>query len=427
MRLLGVIAVCIGLAVVLVAVLSNHNSAVQPEPAKVPEPEVVISNSIRQFEWHQIETEDYRQYVSNLRQIGCPEATLEDIIVADVNSAYLNHVRPVVEEFRLATRTSRGVARSDWTALSQARWSLDHRLEATNLLRVALITNLLGRAAEVSKIATAPWDYLLKSLTMDDPSYLEEGKRKVVEEMRKEARAEAQSIVAAAGGMTPKALREIDAVKNRLYQRLASVLTADETREFWQRHSEVSRRVTGALEGMTLKAGDSDAVLGAWEAFSAKYGEFATVMDTEPEDPALRAAYVADKARLREEINSILGADLYSEYMRNSDPEFQQLQEFVSTAGLDKASANQLYQVKKSTVEAVAMLNQDSSLSTDVKNAKISELVAGSKESIAKVLSNENQARYINSKSGSWLRSIEAVGSTVQPGKPGVWIYKPGQ
>jgi hypothetical protein len=36
--------------------------------------------------WRDIESEDYLAYIRNLRAIGCPEATVRDIIVADVNA-----------------------------------------------------------------------------------------------------------------------------------------------------------------------------------------------------------------------------------------------------------------------------------------------------------------------------------------------------
>lgn len=40
------------------------------------------------FGWEQVESEDYRTYIGNLRSIGCPEQTVQDIIVADVMEAF---------------------------------------------------------------------------------------------------------------------------------------------------------------------------------------------------------------------------------------------------------------------------------------------------------------------------------------------------
>lgn len=40
------------------------------------------------FQWIQIESSDYRQYAANLRAIGCPEQTLREIILADIQDLY---------------------------------------------------------------------------------------------------------------------------------------------------------------------------------------------------------------------------------------------------------------------------------------------------------------------------------------------------
>jgi len=38
--------------------------------------------------WSHVESPDYPTYIANLRSIGCPEQTIRDIIIADVNSLY---------------------------------------------------------------------------------------------------------------------------------------------------------------------------------------------------------------------------------------------------------------------------------------------------------------------------------------------------
>src|SRR4051812_22680940 len=40
------------------------------------------------FTWHEVESGDYGTYIANLRTIGCPEQTIRDIIVADVDLLY---------------------------------------------------------------------------------------------------------------------------------------------------------------------------------------------------------------------------------------------------------------------------------------------------------------------------------------------------
>lgn len=40
------------------------------------------------FTWRQLESQDYGVYIANLRDIGCPEQTIRDIIIADVDALY---------------------------------------------------------------------------------------------------------------------------------------------------------------------------------------------------------------------------------------------------------------------------------------------------------------------------------------------------
>ena len=40
------------------------------------------------FHWSQVEAPDYREYIKNLRDIGCPEITIADIITADVHGQF---------------------------------------------------------------------------------------------------------------------------------------------------------------------------------------------------------------------------------------------------------------------------------------------------------------------------------------------------
>jgi RNA polymerase sigma factor (sigma-70 family) len=48
------------------------------------------------FRWAEIESSDYRQYVANLRAIGCPQQVIRDIIMADLNQLYAKRREAIV-------------------------------------------------------------------------------------------------------------------------------------------------------------------------------------------------------------------------------------------------------------------------------------------------------------------------------------------
>jgi hypothetical protein len=66
---------------------SNHPSVIEAQPPLTPVPS-------KPFHWHQLEsTNDYREYVNNLRGIGCPESTVEDIVWGDAERVFSSERR----------------------------------------------------------------------------------------------------------------------------------------------------------------------------------------------------------------------------------------------------------------------------------------------------------------------------------------------
>src|SRR5207249_7580991 len=81
------------LAVVLVLsarhmsqMLSSQSLTVAAYSPGQPGTNVVLRRQF--FSWREVESDDYPTYIANLRDIGCPEQTIRDIIIADVNGLY---------------------------------------------------------------------------------------------------------------------------------------------------------------------------------------------------------------------------------------------------------------------------------------------------------------------------------------------------
>ena len=69
------------------AALTRPDAMVPAESSHVL-PADPLPTATQPFHWSQIESSDYRTYISNLREIGCPELTIRDIITADVDALY---------------------------------------------------------------------------------------------------------------------------------------------------------------------------------------------------------------------------------------------------------------------------------------------------------------------------------------------------
>src|SRR5687767_6195122 len=105
LRLILIISVCVNLALAGVYFVSKRSTAVQPSAPDLAASGKTTTKSERErrakliaaghtndFHWGSVESDDYREYIANLRAIGCPEETIRDIIIADVNKLYAGRI-----------------------------------------------------------------------------------------------------------------------------------------------------------------------------------------------------------------------------------------------------------------------------------------------------------------------------------------------
>lgn len=137
-----------GLLLVLAAGRTNHPPATpavewDDTPAAavavVPATTVPAKGEEKPFNWSQVESSDYRTYIANLRRIGCPEQTIRDLIVADVDNLYAPRRAPL--EQKLTGSAFAG------------RLALERDLQELRNEETSLIAALLG--APSNAVATA--------------------------------------------------------------------------------------------------------------------------------------------------------------------------------------------------------------------------------------------------------------------------------
>ena len=114
-----------------------------PAPAaEAPAGPAILVNASGQpiFPWEQIESPDYRKYVSNLRAAGFPEELIRTIITADVDKLYEPReaalkTKPIPFDAPMAQRAPQEMKDEDWDRLKQLR---DLRMEKQALLEQVL-------------------------------------------------------------------------------------------------------------------------------------------------------------------------------------------------------------------------------------------------------------------------------------------------
>jgi hypothetical protein len=179
--------------------LPRAASEVKQESPGEAEPQATTTAAAepKQCHWSQIESSDYLVYIANLRAIGCPEQTIRDIIIADIDSLFASRREPLERKLRLFSSDSRA-AGSDSRPLWEAELLRLRREEAS--LIWALLKSEAGATKE--RVATsadalapsqsprqnAPYAVVCMPLVFQDVDWtalkLDSGQRQVIDDLR---------------------------------------------------------------------------------------------------------------------------------------------------------------------------------------------------------------------------------------------------
>ncbi|MCX8155244.1 MAG: hypothetical protein N3J91_02125 [Verrucomicrobiae bacterium] len=340
-------------------------TATEARPVIVPA-RVVTTNIFIQtntFHWRQVESDDYFQYVANLRAIGCPEATIRDIIVADVNQHYARK--------RAALITTE---HDQWWRLEPDLEVLSRAASALELLereRRQLLRALLGADWEAQERAATPGNKpagprftgpVLSQLPAATISAIYDAwetlQRRLAEHVRQQA----------AEGRPPDPL--VSAHLQREYrERLEHLLTAEQLEEFLLRNSPLADRARVILQGFDASPEEFRGIFRILDRAERQL-MWATV--TSPE------AYEAQRQQLQKqaeaELQRQLGRERFQEYKLNQDPVFRETRLLAEELGVPPEATLPLYEIQKASAEEELAIRNNPALTPDARTAALQTL-----------------------------------------------------
>ena len=309
-------------------------------------PKVVVRRQF--FSWAEVESDDYPTFIANLRRIGCPELTIRDIIVADVNQVYAQ---------RRAQEVVTG--ESQW-------WKSEPDLSATEaaLKKITelerekgeLLTRLLGPSWNLNFTQSSA----VGTVALDGPvlGKLDPDVKLRVEEIGAESARKSMEYVAAqrAAG---KALEPSEMARIRSEHRaeLAKILAPDQLEEYLLRHSAVAENLREQLRGFDATPEEFRAIFRARDAIDNEIE-----LRYSGNDPA--------SVRTREElerkrdatIEAALGPNRSGLYKATADPLFREAQFLAQQSGAAPEKVLPLYQIQVESARERQRIATDSSM-----------------------------------------------------------------
>jgi len=417
---LGLLGLLIFISGVLVSrFYMASNQTQQPPDRQVLIPEETNRRNIRiqtnRFMWREIESAEYPRYVINLRNIGCPEPTVEDIIVADVNSYCLEKTKPTLHALQEAVNRYYASTRPT-NSIAQVLVETETVLNRNDSERIALIVHLLGHDVDKSKVAIAPWDYLVREAKSSNFPYVSIERRTKVVELRDQLQRDMRALTRPGHGINAAAAKQLDALDQQFYKKLADILTPEEMEAFMLHDSVVGGNVARKLEKIQLGEDQYIQVFDAWKAFTEKYGELQTAIGFAPEDPQQQTTELSDELALQAKIKDILGDQSYSDYLRNNDPQFWNDTSFATQNGLSTDQAAKLYDLRRTAMQAIVALGNTPNLSAEERSSQVAVIISTAQNQLSSVLGQQLQSAYLNGPSGGWLNVLKGTGQMWSPG-----------
>lgn len=333
------------------------------------------------FLWSEIESHDYPVYIANLRRIGCPEATIRDIIVADVNQLYARRRATEIVTAPQQWWRSEPDRAVRQTALAQ--------ILALEEERRALLTKLLGPDWESADYPLPSLESItvldgpvLGSLPPDTKLALQRIEQQSLERMNayvRERRAEDESPDAA----------ELARLRRQTRDELARVLTPEQLEEYLLRYSQNAVQLREQLRG-----------------FDASAEEFRTLFRTlDPLNQELQlaagstdptaAAHRQELERQRETaMRELLGTERYEDYQLSQNPLYRQARELATQSGVSQDQVAPLMLILGVTEKEEQRIRNDPSLTAEELAEQLQTTRDARQASLRRLLGEEAFRRY---------------------------------
>lgn len=327
------------------------------------------------FRWAQLESEDYRDYIRRLRAIGCPEQTIHDIVIADVD-------KMLAPKMQAASPHPREI--KYWEPIEQEAWDGSEQKDAMRAQRALdfekreVIRELLGVDLVGERLRVQGQDdYHGQRL-----SFLPEEKRAqvrtVLDQFADQERELLEQQVEEGNGFVDTA--EMARVRAQKEAALAPLFTPQEREQYDLWFSDSAGRVRDSVFGMNATEEEFLKLYQLQRTFDAKYG-------------GLLPKGSAEWIDFQQQARSALGEQRYGEWLRAQDPEYRDIVRVTTRFKLSAAVATELYSYKQPIEEERAKVETDPNLSPQQKSAAF-QAIADETQRVYKEALGEKAFRY---------------------------------
>ncbi|MBE0542445.1 MAG: hypothetical protein IH623_13880 [Verrucomicrobia bacterium] len=305
------------------------------------------------FDWREIESADYRQYMANLRAIGCPEQTIRDILLADLNQLFGMRAQAILPS---------PTAREFWQK-PKARENADvnqlEQLKALHDQKQAAIKQLFGVRLEGQE--------MFNTLSMQ-PDTARTGLAFLSEDKR-----EAAYRTLCEANLAYISLREAtQSDRQRQAEVLAGILSPDELVEFQMRTHPERSLLSSELQ-----------------YFDSTPEEYRTLVKLRQEMRGAANASNDPYIRMAEEaaaFGQVFGEARAQEYAQKADSFYLWARRAAERYGLAEDAPSRAWEVKSQAITTLQQIRADTSLTVEERRRLVEALHQTTEARLVEVL-----------------------------------------
>jgi len=323
------------------------------------------------FTWQEVESSDYPTYIKNLRDINCPEQTIRDIIIADVNALYAR--RRALEVVTVDQQWWR--AEPDTNIVETAAAKV-RELDAE---RRQLLTTLLGANWEGGDLVSLPRP-TRSPIPLDGPilGAMPNEVKQAVEQIAANSadRIEAYLATQRQAGKDPDPA-QLARLRQQTRLELAGVLDPAQLEEYQLRYSDSARGLRAdlaQLKGFNVTAEEFRTMFRTIDPINE---QLAVLDDSTPQGALQRQNLLAQEAA---QLKLALGEKRYAQYELMHDPRYREAFAEAQQAG-DPDAVGTIYEIKLASQQEQARIKEQADLTDtqraiELKKAELEQLKA---------------------------------------------------
>jgi hypothetical protein len=361
-------------AVALIAEATNGLAKVSATNAVSRGPKSLPSAD-KKFGWQDLTSDNYLDYITSLRSVGCPEKQVRNIVVSDVNELFdkrrLEHAIKTDSQWWRA-ETFMGVL--PMQNFGNANFDEQRR---------ELLTKILGDG----------WDDSIKLPSLNGSSVNLTGP--VLGALPADAWSTVQEICARSmdrhlayqtakmneGGI-PDRIEEAK-MRDMTRQDLSKVLTTEQLEEFLLRYSHNSSRLRQDMRGLDLTPDEFRKIFRAIDPL-----EHQTQLDYGGPEALSQKQREQIEAQRDRAIREALNPPRYTQYLLTKDPLYRQAQTTAMQYGMNGKAVQPLYEMQKNIETKRLQISQNTALTPEQRAQALQSLSIEHQQTLQRLLSN---------------------------------------